>query len=291
MLRIISFLFLFTFCRLTNAQVVDFSNPLFTSDSLLQSVESPKWSPDGNQLVFSGFVNGKWNVFIYDISSNGIVNISKTKVNERKPTWHPDGESIVYDKIENGTSTLFIFNTNTYEKKELFNRNINCSQASFSNNGNIVCFLGFDKINENWQVYTYDFIYDNLNQLTKHKTSCNHPSFSPNGKHILYELISESLDTTLKMVNWYGNVELSVDTLEAYSPSWDENSWRFHFLSKNGQSDIEIYSLRRNGDHLVQLTDNNILEKDFCTSPDAKLAALIISENNRNRLVIVEMPQ
>lgn len=291
MLRIIA-LFLFTnLFHIVNAQVIDINNPLFTTDSLMQSVESPKWSPDSKKLVFSGFVNGKWKIFLYDLQEDSITNTTFSGFNKRNPVWHPDGSSIVYDKIDNGIPKLFIHNTHSNEDRILINRDIKCSQASFSNSGNLVCFLGFDEINENWQVYTYDFTYDNLNLLTHHKTSCNNPNFSPDGKHILYELISESLDTTLKMVNWYGNPELSLDSLEAYSSSWDEKSWRFHFLSRNGKSETEIYSLRRNGDHLVQLTDNNILEKDFTQSPNGKYAALIISVNKRNRLVIVEMPQ
>lgn len=276
---------------MANAQSIDLNKSVFISDSLMQSVESPDWSTDSEKLVYSGFINGKWDVFIYFHLTDSVEHVSISSLNERNPCWHPDGNSIVYDKIENGVPTLFIINTSTGESKQLLNRNIKCSQASFSHLSNLVCFLGFNEINENWQVYTYDFIYDNLNQLTHHKTTCNNPNFSPDGKHILYELISESLDTTLKMVNWYGNPELSLDSMAAYSSSWNENSWRFNFISKNEESDNEIYSLRRNGDHLVQLTYNNILEKDFCISPDAKHAAIIISENKRNRLVIVEMSQ
>ena len=276
---------------MVNAQSIDLNNPVFISDSLMQSVESPDWSTDSQKLVYSGFVDGKWNVFIYVLPTDSVESVSNSNFNERKPTWHPDGNSIVYDKIKNGFPTLFIINTSTEERKQLLNRDIKCSQASFSNSGNLVCFLGFDKIKGNWQVYTYDFIYDNLNQLTQHKTSCNSPCFSPDGKHILYELISESLDTTLIMLNWYGNVELALDTLEAASPSWDEKSWRFQFLSKNGQSNTEIYSLRRNGDHMVQLTDNNLLEKGFTQSPDGKFAAIIIEENQQRRLVITRMLQ
>lgn len=274
-----------------NAQSIDLNKSVFISNSLIQSVESPDWATDNEKLVFSAFINGKWKIFIYVLSTDSIESISNSNFNERKPTWHPDGNSVVYDRIENGFPTLYIINTSTLENEQLLNRDIKCSQASYSNSGNLVCFLGFNEINENWQVYTYDFIYDNLNQLTHHKTTCNNPNFSPDGKHILYELISESLDTTLKMVNWYGNPELSLDSMAAYSSSWNENSWRFNFISKNEGLDNEIYSLRRNGDHLVQLTDNNILEKDFCISPDAKYAAIIISENKRNRLVIVQMLQ
>jgi len=287
MIRFIAFLFFISLFDYGYSQAFSTDAPLFSTNSIIKSVESPQWSSDSEKLVFSGYVNGNWNVFIYNVKNDSLFNISDSLVNERMPVWHPDGVNIVYDRMQNGIHKLFICDSRTYENKALIDRDIKCSQASFSKSENLICFLGFDEIKESWQVYTYDFIYDNLNQLTNHKTSCNNPNFSPDGKHILYELISNKLDTTLYMVNWYGNTELVIDTIEAYSPSWDEKSWRFYFLGKDEHSNIEIYSLRRNGESLVQLTNNNLLEKDFILSPNGRYAALIVQKNYNKRLIVV----
>ncbi len=287
----LAFVSLFLLGQFTVAQTIDLENPIYISDSSYLSIESPKWSPDGNNLVFSAFTDDKWSLFIYKIDEDTLIEFKHSNYNIRKPVWHSNGNSLVYDKIADNYHRLVLFNLQTLETKELLNREINSSSASFSENPDLVCFLGFDKVSETWQVYTYDFIYDNLNQLTTHKLSCNQPCFSPDGKHIIYEYISETHDTTLIMLNWYGNVELKLDTIKSHSPSWHRNSWRFYFIGKNKVGEKEVFSLRKNGDALIEITDNSLQEIDFAISPDGQNAVVIIEEENVQKLLIIKVQE
>ena len=291
MAKNIIFIFLFLVGQLTVAQELNLSNPIFESDSSLLAVESPNWSPDGNSLIFSASADGRWSLFVYQIIEDTLIEINQDNFDLRKPVWHSNGNSLVCDKIGDDYHKLVLFDLGTNEINELLNREIKSSSASFSENPNLICFLGFDEIRETWQVYTYDFVYDNLNQLTSHKTSCFQPSFSPNGKHILYQQVSEIRDTSLIMLNWYGNVEFKFDSIDSFSPSWHKNSWRFYFIGKDETGAKELFSLRKDGKSLMKITDNFVQEKDFILSPNGRNAALIIEEENTLRLLIIEMPQ
>lgn len=287
MAKILLFFVLFLFGKYADAQEIDLGNPFFVSKEVMLSVESPHWSPDGNSLAFSALVDGRWNIFIFNIEEDTLIELAKTDYHKRKPVWHTSSDAIVFDKIgSKGYHRLVQFDFKTNETVELLNRNIKSSSASFSDNPDLVCFLGFDEVRETWQVYTYDFVYDNLNQLTNHKTSCGPPCFSPNGKHILYEQQSESSDTFLMELNWYGNIELKLDTINSSSPSWAKNSWRFYFIGKDEDGEKEVFSLRKNGEALIEVTNNELLEKDFVVSPNGKNAAVIIEEDGRCRLLI-----
>lgn len=291
MSKILAFICLLLIGQYAVAQELDLKNPLFETDSSLLAVESPNWSPDGNSLVFSAFTDGKWSLFIYKIDKDTLIELRQTDYNMRKPVWHSNGNAIVCDKIGVGYHKLVLFDLRTTETSELLNREIKSSSASFSENPNLICFLGFDEVRETWQVYTYDFVYDNLNQLTNHKTSCLQPCFSPDGKHILYQQVSEIRDTSLIMLNWYGNVELKFDSIDSFSPSWHKNSWRFYFIGKDRLGEREVFSLRKDGKSLMQITDNYIQEKDFVLSPNGKNAALIVDEKNTKRLLIIEISE
>jgi Tol biopolymer transport system component len=272
---------------IANCQFVNVDNPIFTSDSLIEDVESANWSLAGESIVFSAKINGQWDMFLYNLKNDSLVNISKSVVNERSPIWHPNGKEIIYDIVEDDYPRLYKLNIELNEKSQLFQRDIKCAQASFSKSPNLVCFRAFNETSETWQIYSYDFIYDNLNQLTSHNTSCNNPVFSPDGKHILYELITQNSDTILQMINWYGNRELETDTLIGNSPSWGNQSWRFSYVSSNKNEKNEIYSLRRAGNSLNRLTNNNLTEKEFSVSPNGNYAAIIIKRDKKNRLIIV----
>lgn len=285
-------IFLFSFLFVSQLLISQSSNDVdtfFVSNINMQKLESVNWSNDGEKLVFAARLNGQWDLFIYNLIEKTLINISNTEIDERKPVWFPDGKNIVYNKHLKGNSKLYLKNIDSANENQLFNRNIKCVQASFSNSSNLVCFLGFNDLNSTWQIFTYDFIYDNLNQITDHKTSCNAPVFSPDGKHILYELISADKNTTLKMVNWYGNPELHFDTITAFAPYWDNKSWRFSFIGKTKTSKIEVFSVRKNGESLNKITENNIHEKEYVVSPNGKYVAIIFEEKDSEKLMISKL--
>jgi hypothetical protein len=75
--------------------------------------------------------------------------------------------------------------------------------------------LDDESLTENTRAsYPMDFIYDNLNQLTHHKNNCNAPSFSPDGKHILYEYFTDDTNTTIKI----GDSDYNWDSMQALGP-------------------------------------------------------------------------
>jgi len=271
--------------KISVSQDVKLTNPIFTSETIIGTAESPSWSLDSKDLAFSAWDGSKWSLFIYNLDDDTLIKHSDGYSNERNPVWHPDGVNLVFDRYIDSKPELYTLNYKSKQKSLLFDREINASMASFSSSPNLICFLGFDIVSETWQIYSYDFVYDNLNQLTNHKSSCNSPSFSPDGKHIVYELIKPDTDTCLIMMNWYGNQELIIDSIEASSPSWDSMSWRFSFIG-NGN---EVYSLRRNGSSMNQITSNKVVEKDFIGSPDGKHAAIIVRKNDDNHLIIVKL--
>jgi len=199
--------------------------------------------------------------------------------------WHPDGAKLIYDKVIDSITNIFIYNPLSKTDKPLFNRPIQSRQGSFSMDTMLVCFSGFDIIADNWQIYTYDFIYDNLNQLTKSEFNGQNPAFSPNGKHIIYEEVDSSSKTILKMMNWYGKSEISVDTLEGSNAFWDNDSWRFNYISKT-LNDEGLISLRYNGQSPMKLISKQPNLKDFIISPDKLSYAMVLKGTNFDYLII-----
>lgn len=275
------------FSQFLNAQSFIVEDTVFNSLSEFEDVNSINWSPDSKKLVFSAKTNvsDQFDIFVFNLSDTTLTNVSSSPMDELNPYWFPDGLRLVYDKVVDSTTGLFIVNPFTKTDKPLFNRNIQSMQASFSLDTMLVCFSGFDIIEDKWQIYTYDFIYDNLNQLTNSDFNCHKPVFSPNGKHILYEEMDSSSKSALKMINWYGKPELSIDTIEAYNAYWDSDSWRFNFLSKTSAGE-ELLSLRYNGQSPIRLISRQLTIKGFTVSPDKHYYAMIIVGANYNSLVI-----
>ncbi len=62
----------------------------------LNGLQTPQWSPDGRQLVFSGFNNGFSDLFIINRDGTGFRRLTSDKFADLHPAWSPDGRTIAF---------------------------------------------------------------------------------------------------------------------------------------------------------------------------------------------------
>ncbi len=81
--------------------------------------ESPDFSPDGKKVVFAGLVGAVGDLFILDLDTKQIANITKDKFADSGPTWSPDGKYIVYVARVSGNEKLFKIDPETGMKTQM----------------------------------------------------------------------------------------------------------------------------------------------------------------------------
>ena len=62
----------------------------------LNGLQTPQWSPDGRQLVFTGFSNGFTDLFIINRDGTGLRRLTSDKFADLHPAWSPDGNTIAF---------------------------------------------------------------------------------------------------------------------------------------------------------------------------------------------------
>jgi Tol biopolymer transport system component len=60
----------------------------------IDEVLNPTWSPDGNEIAFSGLVGGLDDLFVYDLRASALRRLTHDAYAELEPAWSPDGRSI-----------------------------------------------------------------------------------------------------------------------------------------------------------------------------------------------------
>ena len=81
--------------------------------------ESPDISPDGNKVAFSALQGGVGDIFVLDLQTRQLTNITKDNFADSGPTWSPDGTSIVYVARISGNEKLFRLDIATGQKTQL----------------------------------------------------------------------------------------------------------------------------------------------------------------------------
>jgi TolB protein len=56
----------------------------------------PAWSPDGRSLAYARFVDGTWDIYVYELASQRERRLTHGPGDEIDPAWSPDGRLIAF---------------------------------------------------------------------------------------------------------------------------------------------------------------------------------------------------
>ena len=61
---------------------------------------TPAASPDGEKIAFASNRNGFWDLYLLDLSSGDVTQLTDTPEYEGAPTWSPDGSFLAFEAYE-----------------------------------------------------------------------------------------------------------------------------------------------------------------------------------------------
>jgi hypothetical protein len=81
--------------------------------------ESPDLSPDGKRVVFAALQGGTHDIFLLDLQTKEVTNLTKDLFGDSGPTWSPDGRYITYIARVSQAEKLFRLDLDTGKKTQL----------------------------------------------------------------------------------------------------------------------------------------------------------------------------
>ncbi len=72
----------------------------------LNGLTTPAWSPDGSQLVFTGYDGGLSDLFTVNVDGTNLRRLTNDKYADLQPSWSPDGKTIAF-ATDRGPDTDF----------------------------------------------------------------------------------------------------------------------------------------------------------------------------------------
>ncbi len=80
----------------------------------LGEILNPTWSPDGHRIAFMALTGGTSDIYIYDLTTQALKNMTSDVYGDIQPAWSPDGKWIAF-ATERFTTQLSILSVGAYQ--------------------------------------------------------------------------------------------------------------------------------------------------------------------------------
>lgn len=162
-------------------------------------------SPDGKMIAFSGTGNGGTDLYLLDLTTNKVTQLTNTPDTENYPAFSPDGKSLVYQSSAgaNQSRDLYLRSLDGKHIRQLTNTPAtNDERPHFSPDGKRIVFSRtqqfYAKDENEWTGSGFDAWVVNRNggglaQVTHlNSGGVMYPKFYPDSRHIIFEKMDVS---------------------------------------------------------------------------------------------------
>jgi TolB protein len=182
------------------------------------SNSAPSWSPDGSKLAVALSRDGLTQVYVLNADGGGLRRLTNSNGIDTEPQFSADGQSIYFTSDRSGGPQIYKMSANGGEAQRVtFNGNYNISPR-VSPDGRTVAFVS--RRDGRFQLYALD-LTNGQEQRLSDTVKDESPSFSPNGRYIMYATESGRRGT-LAVVSIDGRVKhrLTTQAGDVREPTW-----------------------------------------------------------------------
>lgn len=179
---------------------------------------APAWSPDGNSLAIVLTYSSNSQIHIMSADGTSLRKLSSNGAIETEPAWSPDGKTIYFTSNRGGAPQIYQMPVNGGEAKRVtFEGGYNVS-PHIADNGKLMAFI--KQVPAGFRVAVMD-LQTGYSQVLGNNAEDESPSFSPNGRMILYATRIRGKGT-LAAVSTDGKINqvFTDNAMDIREPSW-----------------------------------------------------------------------
>jgi TolB protein len=179
---------------------------------------APAWSADGKKLAVVMSTTGQAKIYLQDLVSGKLTQLTKGPSIDTEPDFSPDGRSLIFTSNRGGGPQIYQYHFGSGAVERLTYEGRYNATASFSPDDKTVVLLHGE--NHQYNIATVALDTGRFSLIT-HDGQAESPSFSPNGKMVIYAtkrggqhslaIVSNDGQVQLRLPESNGNVQ---------EPSW-----------------------------------------------------------------------
>lgn len=179
---------------------------------------APAWSPDGRRLALALSRDGHTQIWGVNADGSGLQRLSNSDGIDTEPHYSPDGQSIYFTSDRSGGPQIYRMSASGGAAQRVtFNGSYNISPR-VSPDGKLLAYIS--RRDGKFQLYVLEMASGQELRLTD-TVKDESPSFSPNGKYLMYATESGRRGT-LGVVSTDGRIKykLSTQSGDVREPTW-----------------------------------------------------------------------
>ena len=222
---------------------------------------SPRWSPDGRQLAFTSYRDGKPDIYLRDLATDRTEKIVSYPGLNLPGSWSRDGARLLVTLSRDGNQEIYDMTVGNRLLQRLTREySIDVSPVR-SPDEKRIAFVS--NRNGSPQIYIMDADGGNVRRLTYEGNYNTSPAWSPKGKMIAYEgLVNGQYQIFVIGEEGGSPLQLTFSQGDHESPTWSpDGRYLAYGVRSGGRSRIEI--MNANGQNPRVLYEGS----DGCQSP------------------------
>ena len=156
---------------------------------VLGDCRQPSWSPDGKQVAFHAFWDGRYHLWVVSKNGGKPRQLTRGIYDDREPHWSPDGKQIVFASDRSGNYDIWQLTLADSTLTQLTNDSDNDFNPMFSPDGKQVAFVSERTDAPGIYVLTPGSSEKLVSPSTAKLTG---PGWQPDGSHLFYTALTNS---------------------------------------------------------------------------------------------------
>ncbi|MBN2003361.1 MAG: PD40 domain-containing protein [Anaerolineae bacterium] len=89
------------------------------TDATLSPALYPAWASDGTRLAFASSASGEYDIYLLELSSGAMANLTQNPARDTQPTWSPDNAQIAFVSNRDGNDEIYIMDADGANARNL----------------------------------------------------------------------------------------------------------------------------------------------------------------------------
>ncbi len=239
--------------------------------------DAPAWSPDGGQIAFTSFRNGKGDIYVMRPDGKGQLRLTTSEAHDDLAAWSPDSKQIAFSRDRDDQVEIWVMNRDGTNQRQLTFDDHRNYGPTWSPDGKRIAFRS-DR-DGNAEIYAMNADGSDQTRLTNSTSSDNTPRWGPDGRIAFVTNRDTGGKTSLWVMNGDGSDQHRLTPSSFFwnesRPEWSPDGSHVIFQADRDVplGNTELYSMTANGSELRRLTTYPGKDDWPTSSPDGRQIA------------------